>query len=48
MKLYDMEGSEWRQVDLQGGDHWRSKQAYKCGICGCAIMDSISEIMAGF
>lgn len=35
MKLYDMDNSEWRQVDFKKGDRWRSKQVYKCEICGC-------------
>lgn len=35
MRLYNMEKAEWRQTDFERGDHWRSKQVYKCGICGC-------------
>ncbi len=35
MKLYDMAKSEYRQTDFQRGEYWRSKQVYKCGICGC-------------
>ena len=35
MKLYDMEQQEWRRGNFEGGDEWRSKQVYKCGICGC-------------
>lgn len=34
MRLYDMEKDEWKVADFQRGEHWRSKQVYKCGICG--------------
>jgi hypothetical protein len=35
MKLYDMENVEWKGADFKKSEHWRSKQVYKCGICGC-------------
>jgi hypothetical protein len=34
MRLYDMEKDEWRETDFKRGDKWRSRQVYKCRICG--------------
>lgn len=34
IKLYNMEGQEWREGNFQRGDSWRSAEVYECGICG--------------